>query len=162
MLRLACVVACLQGCQCVVAPDKDPIENLYSMPSRTTDYDFAYTDDPENQRIKLTFVSKSSREICVGRETWPDAVGEVTENGYNNGIYLIVGGDIFALRESPDVNRGFCNEKSCYNPLAKGQRLDAYIRYNNFSVPAVHQFSAKRLKYFPQPFWCDRGKFFGK
>jgi hypothetical protein len=124
------------------------------------DYQYSYSDVPAEARVRTRFVSLSKRELCVGRETWPSSGYLSTNDGTSNGVYLVVAQRIYAFKDTQ--HWALCREKSCYNPLGKGESLDGYLPYADFQLPESEFLAKKELKYKPQPFWCDQGHFLGQ
>jgi hypothetical protein len=151
LILIACLaLAPLGGCHSL---------DTLAGPLLTIDYDFAYTDVPDEKRLKLKFVSRSKRQICLGHDFWPASGNLTTESGNNIGVYLFVQERIYACKNTDFV--GYCPTKSCYNPVSQGETRQAFLVYEGFGLPEGSYGLHKELKYKPQPFWCDTGKFAG-
>jgi hypothetical protein len=138
----------LAGCQCT---------SSIGDPLLTIDYDFSYTDSPDQQRLKLKVVSKSTREICLGHDFWPSSGNLTTEYWNSSGVYLFVQDRIYAYKNTDFTD--YCPTKSCYNPVNMGETREAFLEYQDFGIPEKSYGLPKTLKFKPQPTWCDQGSF---
>jgi hypothetical protein len=132
---------------------------LQPTPLPGVDYQYTYLDVPEERRLTVKVISTSKRQICVGRDTWPRSGQLATNTGTSTGVYLFVQKRIYAYRSTD--HWGYCSQKSCYGPLDQGQALEGYVSYEGFELPESDYLLTKELKYKPQPFWCDLGRFIG-
>lgn len=128
-------------------------------PVRSFDYDYFYEDRPNERRLELTLVSKSKRRLCIGREKWPNVNGKMDTSSYN-GTYLFVASRIYAFKDSE--YQGYCSAESCFHPLEEGEKAESYLNYVDFGLPEDSYDLPKELKYKPEPFWCNRGRFSSK
>lgn len=147
---LAVVAFMLAGCQAAR-------EGGASHPQLNQDYTFTYADAPDLERLKIAFTSKSKRQICVGRETWPVNGLLTTSAGASTGVYLFAQGHIYAYKDTTEW--AYCPQKSCYKPIGQSETIEDYLTYESFGLPKDSYTSPKDLKFKPQPFWCDRGNF---
>jgi hypothetical protein len=119
-------------------------------PIEGKDYQFSFVDIPMEERIKLTLVSLSSRELCIGNTSWP------TENGFmenpSQRTAILVDGTRFPYK---DFDMEACQFKACGNPIKNGMQLNSSLFYSYFGLPQRLYKSPKELTYSPQPIWCD-------
>jgi hypothetical protein len=123
-----------------------------SAPVAARDYLFQFADLPAERRFRLTLVALSKRKVCTGASHWPTAAG-VVDNASTR-VAIAVGERRIQYKDF-DIEE--CFFRACGNPISKGQRLEAYLSYEDFELPVALYTQPKRLVFDPEPFWCDLG-----
>ncbi len=129
-----------------------PRAQVTGEPVAGRDYQFTYSDAPDERQIRLTLTSNATRQICTSPSTWPSAIGRL--HSASGRVYLKVQGRLFDYK---DFDMGACMVKACGNPLGHGGTLKAFLLYSDFGLPADLDSQPKTLIFEPMPFWCDQG-----
>ena len=89
---------------------------------------YSYEDDPSNQRLVLKYENRTSRDVCLTPENWPNQAGMLNQAG--DTAYIAIDGARFAIS---DVNTGYC--PGCHFRVRKGKSVIATMPYSHFGIP---------------------------
>jgi|GEM_PF-4949958 len=95
---------------------------------RSIDAEYQLEDDPENDRVVLSFTNKLKENVCIPRGNWPNPAGNI--DGGRGRISLSVGDTKYDIEE---FEEGFC--PLCLLNIAPGEKVSAFIKYTSFQLP---------------------------
>lgn len=114
------------------------------------DYEVKVTPMDTESRFAVELISHSSRDLCMGIDDWPNALGQIS--GGPERAKVFADGRAFP---AADTNFGYCVGKTCTLRIKPRQTLRGVIGYKEFGEPReIAALNGKRLEYHVRPFIC--------
>lgn len=109
---------------------------------------YRMVDNPQKERIELSYRNESSKTMCLLPEHWPNAAGKI--NQASDVVDVVVGEERFPIE---DFNTGYCPQ-GCATYVAPGEQVSAFIPYSAFGLPHRLVNELKALEFAPKAFEC--------
>lgn len=106
--------------------------------SQTVPAVYVFEDQPDQDRIKVSFINDTNRRVCLTPEHWPNQAGKIHQA---ESVALVVDGTEYLVEY---FNVGFCVD--CALAVKPGETVSAFISYDDFSLPEELRNASKELR----------------
>ncbi len=107
---------------------------------------YAFTDQPDQDRIKLSYTNDTNRQVCLLPEHWPNKAGKMNQA---NSVFLVVDDTKYPVEY---FNTGFC--QGCSLAVQPGETVTAFIAYADFALPEALHDAPKQIEIPAIAFTC--------